>query len=281
VTNRKRIAAQDIEGTSLRPRDSHDQTLSCHDQVTRSLGMDIVGGRLKVSVSIPAESALRARFGVSRTVLREAIKTLAAKGLVESRTRVGTRVLPTACWNMFDADVLSWRLALGYDAAIRDDIEEIRLALEPRAAALAAQRRTRFDLMELRTWISRMRRPGHTPRSYAEADLGFHLAVGDASDNALMRSIAAIIEVALLTSKMASSDADDPALLDQCVPAHEAILNAIAAQDSEAAAIAMQGVISSESSCVEEAHGAKVNAIAVRRTSNRSGVVARGKLTPR
>jgi DNA-binding FadR family transcriptional regulator len=258
-----------MRGKSLRSRESPDYTLSCHDQITRALGMDILSGRIKVSGTIPPESALRARFGVSRTVLREAIKTLAAKGLLESKTRMGTRVLPPLCWNMFDADVLSWRLALGNDATIRHDIAEIRLGLEPRAAALAAQRRTRYDLVELRTWISQMRRPGHTRRSYAEVDLGFHLAVGNASANALMRSIASVIETALLQFHRWSSVVDSPELLDEGIAAREAIVNAIEAQDSEAAAAAMQKVISVENASVEKAYVGRANAMALHRRDKR------------
>jgi DNA-binding FadR family transcriptional regulator len=222
---------------------SPDRTVSTHDQIARALGMDILGGKLKPGDLLDSESVLLARFNVSRPVLREVLKTLAAKGLVVSKTRVGTKVLPAGSWNLFDAQVLSWKLALGFNPGLRDDLTEIRRAIEPRAAALAAQRRTDEQLAELRGWIAKMRAPGHTQRSFAEVDLGFHLAIGTASGNALMRGIGAVIEAALVTSFTLSSAIHEPELHVESVGWHELIVNAIEAKDAEGAAAAMLFVI--------------------------------------
>jgi len=104
---------------------------SAHGLVTHGLGRDIVEGRFAAGTTLPGDAELMERFGVSRTALREGLKTLAAKGLIESKTKVGTRVLPSKHWNMFDGDILSWRLAQGVDRSFLASLFEVRQALEP------------------------------------------------------------------------------------------------------------------------------------------------------
>lgn len=220
-----------------------DFALSTHGRIARVLGMEILSGKLKPGQVLPAEAVLLTRFGISRTVLREVIKTLTAKGFVVSKTRVGTKVQPPECWSFFDSDVLSWKLALGYDADFRDDLAEIRRAVEPRAAALAATRRTSEHIAELRGWIAKMREPGHSAKSFAEADLGLHLAIGTASGNLLMRSIGSIIEAALTASFKLNSAVSEQAVLQASIADHEAIVDAIAAGEADVAAQAMLRVI--------------------------------------
>jgi DNA-binding FadR family transcriptional regulator len=228
-----------------------DKPLSTHEQIARSIGMEILGGKFLPGDALPSESELLKRFRVSRTVLREVYKTLAAKGLLVSKTRVGTRVQDVSQWNLFDSDVLSWKLGLGFTAKLRDDLAEIRRAIEPRAAALAAQRRTPQQLGELRKWIERMRVPNQDRRQFAEVDLGFHLAVGTASGNELMRGAAAVIEAALVASFTLSSAVDEPVLLAQSIANHASIVDAIAARDGLAAAAAMLNVINTGASRIE------------------------------
>src|SRR4051812_37017147 len=98
---------------------SGEKALSSHDQIARALGMEILDGVIPPGGILPTEAELLARFQISRTVLREVIKTLAAKGLVMSRTRVGTKVLDPVNWNFFDGELLSWKVALGMDLAFR------------------------------------------------------------------------------------------------------------------------------------------------------------------
>src|SRR3954468_15391954 len=185
-----------------------DRALSGQAQVTRTLGTEILGGVYEPGANLPAEAELLARFQISRTVLREALKTLAAKGLIASKTRVGTRVLNPSHWNFFDPDILAWKVSLGLDAAFRTNLTEIRQAIEPLAAALAALRRTEPQLAELRKYVNAMGSPDHTRQSFAEADLRFHLAIGGASGNPLIRSIAGVIEAALVASFSLSSPID-------------------------------------------------------------------------
>lgn len=218
-------------------------TLSSHDQVARALGAQIINGVYPPGSKIPGEAEILQRFGVSRTVLREVLKTLTAKGLIVSKTRVGTKVLDPSHWNLFDADVLSWKMSAGLDEVFHGDLTEIRLALEPRAAALAARRRDPEAIRDLREAIDAMRNATASRRHFAEADLAFHKAIGTASGNVLMRSIAAVIETALVASFKMSSPIHDADLHLHNVRSHEMIVDAIEAGDEEGAAEAMRAVI--------------------------------------
>lgn len=218
-------------------------TLSSHDQVARALAADIINGVYKPGEKIPNEAEILQRFGVSRTVLREVLKTLTAKGLIVSKPRVGTKVLDPSYWNFFDAEVLSWKVATGFDQKFRSDLTEIRIAFEPRAASLAAERCTKADVAMLRECIGRMRSATTSSLEFAEADLEFHKAVINASGNLLLRSISGIIETALVASFRLSSPVEHEGLHDKVVARHEAIVDAIEVRDPQAAAEAMCAVI--------------------------------------
>ncbi len=218
-------------------------TLSSHDQVARALGIDILGGVYPPGSKIPNESEILHRFGISRTVLREVLKTLTAKGLIVSKTRVGTTVLEASHWNFFDADVLSWKVGQSFDAGFRRDLSEVRLALEPAAAAVAAERRSDEDIAELRRCIAEMRAATTSAREFAEADLDFHRAVGHASGNVLMQSMSAVVETALVASFTLSSPIREDREHEAAVRGHERIVDAIEARDGAAAAEGMRKVI--------------------------------------
>lgn len=220
-----------------------ERALSSHDQIAAILGMEILRGVHRPGDNMPAEPDLIARFQVSRTVMREVMKTLAAKGLVVSKTRIGTRVRDPIHWNYFDVDVLVWRVRIGLDDEFRRSLTEVRRALEPAAAALAAQRRTASDLAHLRDYVREMGQRGHSRQSFAEADLDFHLAIGIASGNPLLRSMASVIEAALAASYAVSSPVDDASNHEVTVNSHAAIVDAIEARDPAAAAAAMLRVI--------------------------------------
>jgi len=217
--------------------------MSNHDHIAAILGAEILKGIHPADGNMPSEPHLIRRFRVSRTVIREVMKTLAAKGFVVSKTRIGTRVRDSVHWNLFDADVLSWRVGIGLDAEFVRSLTEVRRAVEPAAAALAAERRTIADLADMRSHVGSMARPGHTRESFAQADLALHLAIGRASGNPLMRSLAGVIEAALLTSFMYSSPIDHPRSHDVSVKSHAAIVDAIEARDPSGAAKATLKVI--------------------------------------
>ena len=217
--------------------------LSSHDQVARALGGEIIAGVYPPGSKIPGESEILGRFGISRTVLREVLKTLTAKGLIVSKTRVGTTVLDSSHWNFFDADVLSWKVARGFDADFRRDLTEVRLALEPAAAAVAAERRSAEDIAELHRCVEAMRLATGSAREFAEADLDFHRAVGRASGNVLMRSMSAVVETALVASFTLSSPVREESEHEVSVRGHKRIADAIEAGDGATAAEAMRAMI--------------------------------------
>jgi DNA-binding FadR family transcriptional regulator len=220
-----------------------ERAMSSHDQIAAILGTEILRGLYPSGENMPPEPDLIGRFQVSRTVMREVMKTLAAKGFVVSKTRIGTRVRDPVHWNFWDADVLAWRVRIGLDDDFMRSLTEVRRALEPAAAALAAERRTSADIARLRQVVHEMGRSGHTRQTFAESDLDFHLAIGTASGNPLMRSMASVIEAALVASFSHSSPVDDPSDHEVTVNSHAAIVDAIEARDTQAAADAMLKVI--------------------------------------
>lgn len=220
-----------------------ETTLSSHDQVARALGGEILAGVYPPGAKLPSEAEMLARFGVSRTVLREAFKTLTAKGLIVSRTRVGTSVLDSSHWNFFDADVLTWKVAQGFDIAFVRDLAAIRLAIEPAAAQAAAEQASAEDIARMRACVERMSDAPSDASAFAGADLEFHKAVGQASGNVLMRSLAAVIETALLASFRMSSPVREAEVHDESVKGHARIVDLIEARDGEGAAQAMRAII--------------------------------------
>ncbi len=192
---------------------------------------------------LPGDAELMQQFGVSRTVLREALRTLAGKRLIEARARVGTRVLARSEWNLFDRDLLTWQSLQGFDAQFIAHLTEMRLALEPEAAALAATRRTNAELEAIFHCFDRMAVPDIGREDFAKADLDFHLAIVVASQNPFLRSAAALVEVALMGLLKVSSPAEDVARLVSSVNDHRRIADGIAARDPEAAREAMKVVI--------------------------------------
>ena len=220
-----------------------ERARSSHDQIAATLGMELLQGQYAPGGNMPPEPQLIARFAVSRTVIREVMKTLAAKGFVVSKTRVGTRVRERVYWNYFDPDVLAWRVRIGFDDGFMHCLVEVRRAIEPAAAGLAAERRSSEQVARLRACVREMGRSDHNRQSFAEADLDFHLVIGDASGNPMMRSAAGLIETALVASFAHSSPVDDPASHEATISGHAAIVAAIEAGEARAAAEAILKVI--------------------------------------
>ncbi|MDO1584638.1 FadR/GntR family transcriptional regulator [Rhizobium oryzicola] len=216
---------------------------SSHAHVVAELGSAIVSGRIPEGSILPGDTELSMRFGVSRTVLREAMKTLAAKRLIEAKAKVGTRALPRSNWNFFDPDVLGWRCDVGVDLSFIEHLAEMRLALEPAAAAAAALRASSDDIVALYAIAAKFDDPKHTPESIAKVDLEFHLAIARMSGNPFMRSASALIEAALAISFRLSSPAASPEKIDEVATNHLRIAHAIASRDPDKAVAAMRHVI--------------------------------------
>ena len=206
-----------------------------HSDVLWEMGLAIVSGQFAEGEILPPDSDLLDRFGVSRTVLREALKTLAAKGLIEARARIGTRVLPRNRWNLFDADVLAWFFELGPEVGFLRSLAEVRIGIEIEAAALAAERCRTEDAARLMDWVDKMAQ-SKTPADFARYDLEFHKVVAEASGNPFMASISALVEMALTA-------VNDPVALGVTVGVHRRIAEAIRDGDAHAARLAMRDAI--------------------------------------
>ena len=212
-------------------------------RVVEHLGLEIVSGRQPQGTLLPGDSDLIERYGVSRTVLREALKTLSAKGLLQAKARIGTRVRDRSEWNLFDPDVLVWYARIGFAPEFLGHLGEMRLALEPEAAAMAARRRTPEQLETIFMWVERMADPAIERDSFVRADLGLHLAIADAAGNPFFLSISTLIEVALVAMLTASSPVENAERLARSVMQHRAIADAIKRGDTVAAHDAMAAVV--------------------------------------
>lgn len=211
--------------------------------VVNALGAAILSGDFAIGANLPNEAELTARFSVSRTVIREVMKTLAAKGLVIAKTKIGTRVADKVNWNMFDSDVILWRCQAGIDGPFLKNLFEIRLAVEPTGAALAAERRTDADMVNIRRCLNAMAAPGHSNYSFVAADLEFHIAIAIASYNPFMTSIRPVIEASLNGSLTSQSPVNNANLLRIHMATHTAVADAIEAGDARGARRAMIEVI--------------------------------------
>jgi DNA-binding FadR family transcriptional regulator len=221
---------------------TNGKSRTSHSQVVDDLGKAIVSGAFAVGEILPGDVDLLQRFKVSRTVLRESMKTLAAKGLVVPRARVGTKVTEKIHWNMFDSEVLTWHFDSGVDRQFLLHLYDIRLAFEPFAAGLVAERADAAEIDELRLLATQMAAAGHTTDSLAVADLRFHLAIADVSHNPFMRTLGSLIEAALVGMFRMSAPPSQEGFRN-ISDTHMQIVEAISAGDVQAARAAMEYVI--------------------------------------
>lgn len=208
------------------------------------LGHDIVGGRLKQEVILPKEDDLAQRCGVSRTVVRDAMRMLAAKGLIETRTKRGTIVRNRREWSLLDPDVLRWTIASGSRPALLDDMIELRRIVEPAAAQLAAERATRADLACIRRTCEQMASSVLAEDDFLAADIAFHQSVLRAAHNEGLASLSQAIKVALLAAFRRSMEIPDATRT--ALPLHEAVCEAIHRRDAQSAAASMMKCVSQD-----------------------------------
>lgn len=206
-------------------------------QVVEELGSRIVRGELKPT-QLLLEVDLCRELGTSRTVVREALKSLSAKGLVDTRTRTGTRVLEATHWNLLDLDVLGWRYAAMPRKQFFSEIFELRRMIEPHAAALAAERATKADIEAIARAYADMQSAPHESAAAIDADQRFHRAVLAAARNDLLAQMAGVIGAGLVTSFRIS-----PSSFDVFVPQHGEVLEGIRYGRPAAARAAMDKLL--------------------------------------
>jgi len=199
-----------------------------HGSTVDLLGEAIVAGRYAVGASIPPEPVLCTQLGVSRTVVRESIKSLVAKGLVLTGPKVGTRVQPADQWNWFDPDVIAWQSKIGLGAEFLRDLQELRRVVEPAAVKLAAERADAQDIDEIEAAFAGMKQAVEHGGDYVTFDLRFHQGLLRASHNRLLGQMSKALGALLRTSfEISTSRKDGPA---SSLQMHRDVLDAVIAQ---------------------------------------------------
>jgi DNA-binding FadR family transcriptional regulator len=197
---------------------------------------------------------LEKELDVSRSVMREALRVLKAKGLVDARQKRGTFIQPRAEWKLLDSDLIRWQLEGHVDPRLLDDLAEFREVVEPASAGLAALRRTDDDLALMEKALDAMSAAADGEGDPVAADLDFHRAVLAATHNELLIRTEAVLEAGLgLRDRLVhgSIRKDDP------TPAHATLLDAIRDGDSEAAVAAARALLSKADADLDRARGKK------------------------
>jgi DNA-binding FadR family transcriptional regulator len=166
-------------------------------RIVHELGRAIVTEQFTADSGFPFEAQLCEQYGASRPVVREAVKMLTAKGLLRPRQRAGTVVQPQRQWNFLDPDVLRWLLEREFSIDLLIDFTEMRMAIEPRAAGLAAESASGAQRAEIVRAIDRMFAAERGEDDPLEADISFHRAVIEASNNRFMQQFAELSEATL------------------------------------------------------------------------------------
>ena len=224
-----------------RKRAPRPRSLRLHGTVARELGIRIVSGVLKSGEILEGEIAASEQFKVSRTAYREAIRILAAKGLVHSRPKIGTQVSPRSEWHLLDPDVLGWIFTSEPDERLIESLFELRRIVEPDAARLAAMRRSDEQLRRMKEGLEGVAEHGFDSEEGRHCDEAFHSALLEASGNDFIVSLTSGVAAAIaLTTAFKQHRLPSP--LD-ALPVHLAVLDAIEAQDAERAHDAMATLV--------------------------------------
>ncbi len=206
-------------------------------QICRELGRRIVAGHLREGRMIDDENRLCERFGVSKSVIREAVKLLVGKGMLEVRRGHGTRVRRRASWNLLDDDVLAWHQGVEPNSDFLSQLMDVRQVIEPNAAAWAARSATEIQIAAVHEAQVKMEE-ALSVQDFVVADALFHRAVLRAANNEVLMALEGVIFSSLLSSiRLTNADPRDN---KRSVPLHRKVFNAIEARDAEAASDAMK-----------------------------------------
>lgn len=210
-------------------------------QVTNQMGLAIVQGKYSEGQPFPTEAQLAKQFSISRSVMREAVKMLTAKGLISSRPRQGIRLSPANQWNLFDSDVLAWTLESRPSLSLLKEFTELRLAIEPEAVALAARIGDSEAIARIENSLKRMKAAESGEDDNLAADIEFHNNILFASNNRFFIQFSHFIETALrvaitFTNKMTQTSFAN-------FEVHKMVYNSIAAGDTVAASAAMRSLL--------------------------------------
>lgn len=212
-----------------------------HGAIANKLGRAIVGGDYAPGDRLEGEVVFAESLDVSRTAYREAVQVLVAKGLVESKPKAGTRVLPRNRWNLLDPDVLAWAFSGQPHMDFVRDLFELRSIIEPAAARLAAERREKTDLKAMKDALAAMRQHSLATDAGRAADRDFHDAILHATRNDAIIVLSASIGAAVSWTTVFKQRAEP--LPRNAIPDHARVYDAIAAGDADAAADAMRTLV--------------------------------------
>lgn len=211
-----------------------------HSRIAREIGERILGGEFAPGTLLPNEAEWGKIFNASRTAVREAIKSLSAKGLISSRPKVGSRVEPKMRWNLLDRDVLAWHRSATDRKAFLVSTQEFRRIVEPGIAELAAKKRTTKQIDQLVAALDDMRE-AKTHAQMVEADVQFHEVLLSASNNDLLIPFSILIDETL--ANLFDFTTQRNPKYKQAIKLHEAIARAIVAGDAVAARKAMLALL--------------------------------------
>lgn len=216
-------------------------------QVSRELGRRIVAGHYKENALIEDEGKLSQRFGVSKSVIREGVKLLVSKGLLEVKRGSGTRVRRRASWALLDDDVLAWHLSVDPKPAFLRQLLDMRRMMEPKAAMHGTEEQ--FD--EIEAAQVRMEEDSHSIEDFVVADALFHRGILRAANNEILLSMEGVIFSALLSSIRLTNR--DPRENENSIPFHRKVLESIKARDHALAEEMMTAHLSDTSQRLEVA----------------------------
>ena len=219
-----------------------NQDRSLHYAVTKSLALKVIEhSSAPEPLALPSESELCLQLGVSRSIIREAVKVLAAKRMLQVRPKSGTRARPRSDWNLLDPDLLAWQCEAKVHAKFLEDLCEIRLGIEPMSCELAAARRTSDEVTLIGKCLDEMEAAVSNPREFIEPDVKFHNAIHQASRNELLQHLATTIAQAFRISL--SYTAILPGALQASLPAHRRVFEAIRSSSPRAARLASEELV--------------------------------------
>ena len=223
------------------PTDTPARALRLHGTIARKLGIAIVSGEYAPGDLLDSEISASEQFAVSRTAYREAVRILAAKGLVDARPKVGTRINPQSKWALLDPDVLEWTFESEPDLILLNSLFELRNAVESAAAGFAATRRTAAHLEAMRVALDGMAAHTLATPEGRQADLDFHTTLLNATNNPFIISLTSGVSAAIRTTTI-YKQRKRPLRRDP-MPDHLKVFTAIAAKDAAKAQKAMSELI--------------------------------------
>lgn len=230
-------------GSLIRSLSGRPAARNFHTFVINEIGHGIVIGRFPIGSILPSDAEMMESYGVSRTVLREALKTLESKGMVEARPKVGTRVSPSSRWNFFDPQVLSWHFDAQPDRQFYESLFDVRASLERRAVDLASQRRTAEQVRLMKYWVHQMDLAGDSAESHGLASLEIHRAIAEGSGNALLRSVTGVVELTLALALKTVPGVSGRDYRSASMTLHLGLVEAIEAGESAPAVARIEAII--------------------------------------